>query len=281
MEGDNLLGSSESGSFSLSPYQGQFAGDKTPQMCGHSVFSKMVRKSPSKPDLANDYPPSKSCMTIGKKSPFPRRKYSEVDGTPRSPDLTESSSSDSDKSSDKLLQSFEANSTNAYFAQFDPEEINKLEEEKNKVLMPSKPQRASSNMGFRSSGWSTTLSAVSEEPSNCSEDMSQDRDFPETSSTKLLSPKKNHSSPEKNEMLAAMRSLVLKQQNALRDMSEQNNHFRNKLGQYQNMLIKMKRGSCFAYEPDQEGSIAHMNMSITDIFTLKSYDQYYKIMMSN
>jgi len=48
-------------------------------------------------------------------------------------------------------------------------------------------------------------------------------------------------SPERNEMLAAMRSLVLKQQAALKEMVNENAKYRSKLSNYQSAMIKMKQ----------------------------------------
>jgi hypothetical protein len=73
-------------------------------------------------------------------------------------------------------------------------------------------------------------------------------------------------SPEKEEMLEAMRTLVLKQQAALKELSKENSHFRKKMEEYQNMLIKMKRVNA-----EKEGRISAMQLEKDAIETESMY----------
>lgn len=129
-------------------------------------------------------------------------------------------------------------------------------------------------MGFGRTGlWSSPLPAVTEETSSVeTEETPRDAGTeggppPFSSSgvkaaktgttTTSTSGKHNHkyTSPEKNEMLAAMRNLVLKQQSALKELSKENTHYRKKMEDYQNAIIKMKR-----VQTEQDGKLAQLQL---------------------
>lgn len=229
-------------------YSKAFHGEKSPQMCGQSMMNMLW--GGKSPNNSQPFDPSgtatKTCLTPPKA--FNRRRYTEVGGPLRSPEDTESSSS---SDADEALQQID-NNANSYMVQFDPNDMKKSEEEKEVLAKVRQQQQqraqAAQSMGFRPTPWLSSLPAVTEEPSSFdTEEQSHQSGKMEVHGPPAMqiSPRKaaapKHTSPEKNEMLTAMRSLVLKQQEALRELSHENQHYRTKLGEYQNMLIKMKQ----------------------------------------
>lgn len=87
--------------------------------------------------------------------------------------------------------------------------------------------------------WSTNLPVVTEERSFEMEDSSSIASGTQSLKDEVETPKNNgrtFSSPERNEMLLAMRQLVLKQQAALSEMAEENKHYRRDLQECRKLL---------------------------------------------
>lgn len=215
-----------------------FAGEKTPAMCGSSVLLKI--RGPQSQSL---YPPvsqdeSKSCLTPGKSAP--RRRYHEVPGPLRSPVDTESSSSSSGDEGQQIHVMESVSSKSPYVIQFDPNPFkpDHAPQQATNALLPQDPARAV--YGIQSSPWASSLPAVREETNSVETDSIQSLERDGKDARK--SPR-TKSSKESTEVLEAMRKLVLKQQAALRDMAQENRHYRTKLAEYQSQILKMKQDS--------------------------------------
>lgn len=249
--------------------------DVTRPMCGQGVLTKLLKKSPTVPSSSNsssnfsmtDSSPggSRNCIVPGKGVPFQRRRYDEVTRhLLASPEDTESSSTSSDKSSDDHRATQASTSTaGPYLVQFvHSNGTGAAVASDATTAPPTQRQQMVQPLVFPRNGlWSTPLSAVTEETSSVeTEETPRDRE-PAPVSTGALnassssSSKAKFTSPEKDEMLEAMRTLVLKQQAALKELSKENSHFRKKMEEYQNMLIKMKRVGA-----EKEGRISAMQL---------------------
>jgi len=237
-------------------------GDDFSRVCGQGVLTKLLGKSPNRSpprptpvtsSELSESSPTKSCLLPGKKGlPLYRRRYEDISGGARSPEQdTESSSSynSSNKSAEEI--------GGAFVVQFDASQAgangeNEHDDEDEDDSSKSGLLAPYVGYGFRAGPhWSSSLPVVTEESSV--DDMSQQSSVhnkddtsgcptPSSMSSTASSNKNNkHTSPERNEMLNAMRALVLKQQAALREMVQENAHYRSKLGEYQSLLIKMRQ----------------------------------------
>jgi hypothetical protein len=279
--------------------------DVTRPMCGQGVLTKLLlKKSPTVPSSSNssssfsmaDSSPggTRNCIVPGKGAPFSRRRYDEVTRhLLASPEDTESSSTSSDKSSDDNHRAAQASTSTAgpYLVQFvhsngtgaavtsdgynnNAETTTASTSSSTTTAAPrTQRQQMVQPLVFPRNGlWSTPLSAVTEETSSVeTEETPRDKEPASmasalNASSSSSSKANKFTSPEKEEMLEAMRTLVLKQQAALKELSKENSHFRKKMEEYQNMLIKMKRVSA-----EKEGRISAMQLEKEAIETESMY----------
>jgi len=226
---------------------------RSPPMCGQAVITKILGKSPGRqhqvaPLLhAESNRGTRSCISISaskKISTFRNLRYEEVGGSQRSPDTESSSSSErEDPEETPIMQPIE--SLPSYIVQFEPQELKVLQEEKLRESSVNKVQRQRSPMTpfSRTSIRTTPLAPVTEERSFELEDKSQasqsqaSRDAAEKSISGATEP------AEKSDKVAAMRKLVIKQQKALQELSEQNSQYRREVGESKSKLSKMQKES--------------------------------------
>ena len=230
----------------------------SPPMCGQAVITKILGKSPGRPHQiaplldTDSNRGTKSCISISaskKMATYRNQRYQEV-GSPRSPD-TESSSSSEREEPEQTTFMQPVESLPSFIVQFDPQELRALQEEKLKdspinkgqnQQTPGQNQQPPMAPFSRTSLWPSTLSPVTEEQSFELEDKSHasqsqaSRDVVEKPPSDAALP-----SSEKSEKVAAMRKLVLKQQNALQELSKQNSQYRRELGESKNKLLKMQK----------------------------------------
>lgn len=244
-----------------------FDGISASPMCGQAVLTNLLGKSPNKKhhrDHQPHYSPpttNKSCLPPVLHGAARRRLYEDLAGPVRSPEDTESSSSASSSGVGAAAAagaggSEFGSSLNFNVVQFDSSAQDSMtsgagDDGNTNPLSPSKNLLASF-IGFKPTPWSSSLPAVTEEASSLGseehshhEAMKMKKDTAEsreaTSRPTPSARNPHHSSPERNEMLAAMRSLVLKQQAALKEMVKENAKYRSKLCDFQSSIIKMRQ----------------------------------------
>jgi hypothetical protein len=239
-------------------------------ICGPASLTKLLRKK----DLAAATTPiryeaprngvrlgsnisSNLFSVFGSRSP-----YKEMSSSTGTPDDQELNSPDNGKVDDvaakfspvdEMTQFRPANTTQLSAASY--------KEDNHKLAVPSSTPRASSPSPLRPrlASWSSTLDVVTEEESSIddvSRESQREPTCPSTHGGKLSSQQQqqqqhqptNDTSPERAEMLLTMRSLILKQQTALKDLSLQNASYRAKLMEYQEEILALKQDAL----PSQE-----------------------------
>ncbi|GKY97625.1 hypothetical protein MPSEU_000720900 [Mayamaea pseudoterrestris] len=239
-------------------------------ICGPTALTKLMRKSKEAVSASNAsgrMSPldelNRSSMVIGSNAAAPlalfqsKLSYEEVDDPFHTPhEVDTASSSGSDKSLDMFL-----NAPVSFFPQFCPStptgqemmnEKEALNVNKNKASSPGPktPNRP------RTSSWSSTLAAVTEETSfdELSRDASSNEQQipPEKAKPTAVEEEQQMLNPqptnpgfemptEKKEMVGAMRNLIIKQQYALKELADQNANYRKRIVEYQTKLIDMKK----------------------------------------
>ena len=211
-------------------------------ICGPAVLTNLIRKKETYSNAERRSSPlyepprnSVASSSTGHLSLFnSRSSYEELSDDYRSHEETVSSSG-SDKSEGDILSN-----PVSLFPQFNPSDKETSDDKK-------APSQRTQNRP-RTSSWSSTLAAVTEETSfdDTSRDASSEQ-LPQSSTDKSImdppqaEPERPYETPpEKKEMLKAMRNLILKQQTALTELADQNTHYRKKIGDYQSKLIEMK-----------------------------------------
>jgi hypothetical protein len=233
----------------------------SPPMCGQTLLTKLLRKSPGRQtaapvsyndDSSNE---SKSCMNPAKQLNLLRNtRYEEVTGSLHSPDTKSSSSSDKSKEDTTPLVYNDQGTILPYIVQFDPKDLREvLGEETEDPNSVHRSKQRSTGYSPRQPSWSTSLPVVTEEKSTDSDDL-RDEELRSKSksasayhdSSKVTDDPTSQSAlinlppQEKNDMLIGMRHLVLKQQMKLAEFSEQNSQYRREIRSYQHTLLAMK-----------------------------------------
>jgi hypothetical protein len=208
-------------------------------MCGPAVLTKLIRKKESAAS-PNYYKRTRENISFANTFPLSflpsRSSYEEMsDRSPKYEDTASSSGSErsTDFASPPPTQILQFQTTAKDFVDNNNKERRKGGRGKKSTTLNR--QRASS--------WSTTLPAVTEETSfdESQAGASIENNNDSSNSSMHLEPPTKENSPEKMEMLVAMHNLILKQQDALKEMAHQNTHYRKKLGEYQSKLIAMKQ----------------------------------------
>lgn len=242
---------------------GDEVGERAHQMCGQAVLTKILAKanlskrhSIESGEEGGVFRSPKTCFSTPPKQviPFYRRRYEEVAGPLQSPETDSSSSSaSSEKSAEEKLNSkgnadspdTPENEGPSFPAQFQPESL------ENDVTSYQVRNRHDSHSPYRNA----ILASVTEEASSYD---TEDQSHHEGDASAVTSPMRANyvkkqpkqdremprepSQTEKNtEMIMSLRNLVHKQQAALKDLAQQNSHYCKKLGEYQNLLIKMRQ----------------------------------------
>jgi hypothetical protein len=235
----------------------------SPPMCGQTLLTKLLRKSPGrqtaapKSHIGDSSNESKSCMNPAKQLNLLRNnRYEEVTGSLHSPDTRSCSSSDKSKEdTTPLVHNDPGTAVLPYIVQFDPKDLQQVmgnQQEDTTTLYKAKQR--STGHSLRQPSWSTSLPVVAEEKSTDSDDL-RDEEL-RRSKSKSASSYHDSSNPsddptsqsalinlppqEKNDMLIGMRHLVLKQQMKLAELSEQNSQYRREIRSYQHTLLSMK-----------------------------------------
>ena len=215
-------------------------------ICGPAALTNLIRKketySTAERRSSPLYEPPRHCVAGNSAVHLSlfnsRSSYEELSDDYRSHEESESTS-DSDKSGGDIMSN-----PVSLFPQFYPPDKETSEEKK------ASSQRTQNRP--RTSSWSSTLAAVTEETSFDdtslhSRDTSSEQLPHATAEKSVVDPaqpqqeRTYETPPEKKEMLTAMRNLILKQQHALTELSEQNTQYRKKIGDYQSKLIEMKQ----------------------------------------
>jgi hypothetical protein len=222
---------------------------KSPQMCGHGVLTRILRKSPGRsparrPAQASpllEENESKSCMGVGSRN----SRYTDLAESVHSRD-TESFSSSEKSQGDKRVLQGNPDSVLPYTIQFDPNDLKEVmgDQKKDPKTLSRAKQRAS-GPGFRPSPWSTNLSVVNEEGSvGLSFDDSETKSIKHVLSSgegvDILVGGDVKKQQQNNDMLTGMRNLILKQQKVLAQLSSENTQYRREIRSYQDVLLQMK-----------------------------------------
>ena len=250
------------GSFLLQ-YQ-EPGGEKVPQMCGKGMIDKILRKGSSSSTSSRqqvgplsvdtgDGSSSRYCLNPAmKKYPPKRRTYSEM------PEMmmqeTDSSSCASDNRQDEWtddVPNYEPFQRG--IAQFDPNQLelssdgDRIEVEHTPSSQPQVVQDFSHTMAPQSGSWTLTLPSVAEE----SEEEDSDDDEKNDAFGKAMrgdandliqaSKRQEAITPRKRKVLKAMRELVLKQQSALKELSDQNYQYKGMLADQKIAVLRLNQ----------------------------------------
>jgi hypothetical protein len=248
---------------------GSYGADEDPkshQMCGKGFVDKLLRKTGSSSSSRQQVGPiggdsgtrTKCFLNPSMKLGGERRIYAEV---PESMNLTgtDSSSCASEKSHEEWHME-ELLEQELDIVQFDPTELELQEDGSVEVHTPNSQRQVSKSFSLntqqpQTSSWSLTLPSVAEEASDEDEEEEEEEDDDDEGLRETMRTDENNDhkgmreqardenagfDPQKKKILAAMRTLVLKQQVALKELSQQNYQYRRELADQQIAVLRLK-----------------------------------------